>query len=188
MRKLTSHFHITLDGFMADPAGGMDWIGARHDEETWDDVADGMKNTDCVLFGRKTYGMFVGYWPVAENDPKAGPRDRGFAKWIGDTEKVVFTRTLKDAGWRKARVAKDPVADVKALKEKPGNNLLVFGSQSLVATLWNAGLVDELRLHLHPVAIGQGISFSRGFEQKEWKVERTKPLKNGIMSLTFRKL
>lgn len=123
-----------------------DAMGVAVDE----DYAD----TEVLVLGRVTYDSFAGAWPERE---AAGGEDAAFAAQLGDVRKIVATRGTQDLGWRNAEPSADIVATVSALRSDPGTGkVLVAGSISIVRQLLAAGLIDELRLLVHPVAAGAG--------------------------------
>ncbi|HET7705932.1 MAG TPA: dihydrofolate reductase family protein [Thermoanaerobaculia bacterium] len=157
MRRLISHMQVTLDGFVAGPNGELDWSAEYHDEAMWEDVFDLLSNVDAVLFGRVTYQLFEEYWPVVGKDPSATKRDVEFGEWIDETPKLVVSRTLTSVKWKNTTLIRgDGAAEVAKIKEADGNDILIFGSGTLVSSLMSAGLVDEHRTNVHPVILGDG--------------------------------
>jgi dihydrofolate reductase len=118
-------------------------------------VGEDYEDVDVLLLGRVTYDSFAGAWPEREAD---GGEDAAFAAQLGDVRKVVATRGAQDLGWRNAeRVDGDLVEAVAALKADPAiGKILIPGSLSVVRQLMAAGLLDELRLLVHPVAARSG--------------------------------
>jgi len=152
MATLVSTLFISLDGVAEiDPA----WHFPYFDDHMSAAVDEDYQGTDALLVGRVTYDSFAGAWPERE---LAGEEDAGFARRLGDMRKVVVTRGTHDLGWRSVeRLDGDLVAAVTALKAEPGlRKVLVPGSISIVRQLLAAGLLDELRLLVHPVAARHG--------------------------------
>lgn len=147
---------VTLDGFVAGPNGELDWSAEYHDEAMWEDVFDLLSNVDAVLFGRVTYQLFEDYWPVVGKNPSATKRDVEFGEWIDETPKLVVSRTLTSVKWKNTTLIRDGAAEVAKIKEADGNDILIFGSSTLVSSLMSAGLVDEHRTNVHPVILGDG--------------------------------
>lgn len=151
MAAVVSTLFISLDGVAeVDP----DWHFPYFDEAMGKAVEEDYQGTDVLVLGRVTYDSFAGAWPDRE---AAGDDDAAFAKALGDLRKVVATRGQQDLGWRNAERSADIVASVGALRA--GDELgkvLVAGSLSVVRQLLAAGLLDELRLLVHPVFAGRG--------------------------------
>jgi len=150
MATIVSTLFISLDGVVEiDPAWHFPYFDSNMGAAVGDDYAD----VDVLLIGRVTYDSFAGAWPERE---AAGGEDASYAKSLGDVRKVVVTRGSQDLGWRNAeKVEGDLVDAVTALKAADGK-ILVPGSISVVRQLLAAGLLDELRLLVHPVAARHG--------------------------------
>ena len=153
MRKITAGLFIALDGVVEDPA---DWHFPYFNDEMGAAVDAQMGGADTLLLGRKTYDSFAGAWPDRE---KAGGEDADFAKALGDARKVVVSRQDLQFTWRNTEQLKgDLVEAVTALKNEPGTtNIAMSGSVSVVRQLLDAGLVDELHLLVHPIAVRKGM-------------------------------
>ncbi|ANY05433.1 dihydrofolate reductase family protein [Pseudonocardia sp. HH130630-07] len=162
MRTLAITQNITLDGAVEmlgswfDPTAGtgtdLHAEMLRHDE-----------TCDAVLLGRRTFTDFRGFWPEQTAD------ETGVTDYLNRVAKYVVSSTLTDPRWRNSRILSgDPVAEVRALKEQPGQDIVVTGSITLCHTLIAAGLVDELRLFHYPVVQGAG----RGLFPAGWSHEK----------------
>ncbi|WP_421741745.1 dihydrofolate reductase family protein [Cellulomonas sp.] len=151
MATIVSTLFISLDGVAEiDPA----WHFPYFDENMGAAVGEDYEDVDLLLLGRVTYDSFAGAWPERE---AAGGQDATFAAQLGDVRKVVATRGTRELGWRNAEAAPDLIKTVTALKADAGiGKILVAGSISVVRQLLAAGLLDELRLLVHPVAARGG--------------------------------
>ncbi|MDM8086449.1 dihydrofolate reductase family protein [Cellulomonas cellasea] len=152
MAKIVSTLFSSLDGVVEiDPA----WHFPYFDEAMGAGVGEDYENVDVLLIGRGTYEDFAGAWPGRE---AAGGEDAAFAAELGDTRKVVVTRGDQDLGWRNAEAIQgDLIEAVRALSAEEGvDKILIPGSISVVRQLLAAGLLDELRLFVHPVAARHG--------------------------------
>jgi dihydrofolate reductase len=182
MATLVSTLFIALDGVAEiDPA----WHFPYFDEHMGAAVGEDYAGTDVLLIGRVTYDSFAGAWPGRED---AGEEDATFARQLGDTRKLVATRGTADLGWRNAeRVEGDLVAAVTALKAEPGvGKILVPGSLSVVRQLLAAGLVDELRLLVHPVAARSGARlFDEGEPVYPLRLLRSDIFPTGVVRLVY---
>lgn len=151
MTTVLSTLFISLDGVAEiDP----DWHFPYFDEAMGKAVGQDYADTDVLVLGRVTYDSFAGAWPEREAD---GGEDATFAAELGDLRKIVATRGSQDLGWRNAERSNDIVATVAQLRaDQSLGKVLVAGSLSVVRQLLAAGLIDELRLLVHPVAAGRG--------------------------------
>jgi dihydrofolate reductase len=138
------------------------------DEEQARAAADGIAGFDAVLFGRRTYELFEGFWRHAIDDdsstvpdphrPGRRSRDhRVIAVALNDMTKLVFSRTLTDVTWRNARLLHelDP-REIETMKKQPGKDMIVFGSGSVVSQLTQHGLIDEYEFVVCPILLGRG--------------------------------
>ena len=154
MRKNILSIPITLDGYIEGPNRERDWVIA--DDELHDYHTHLLENADLVLFGRVTYELLANYWPTATSDPSLPAGMRRFAEAINPMPKVVFSKTLSDVGWN-TKIAKsiDP-QEIKELEKQAGGNMVLLGGATTTQTFIQHGLMDELQLLVHPVAIGSG--------------------------------
>lgn len=152
MRKVVYWVHTSVDGFIAGPNGEFDWPAMGPELSAWSDSINDRVGT--FLYGRVVWELMAGYWPTADQISDH-PHDLAFAKVWREMPKVVFSRTLTEAGWG-ARVATDAEAEVRALKAQPGKDLLLTGGAGLAATLAAADLIDEYQVVVHPVVLGGG--------------------------------
>ena len=117
-----------------------------------------LDEADTLLFGRVSYGMMAGYWPT----PAAEQDDQAVVARMNGLAKIVISQTLDTAEWAPEQLIGDNVAGVLArLKQQPGKNMLIMGSSALTASLIGMGLVDEVRLMVSPVVLGDGKSLPR---------------------------
>lgn len=159
--KLTVMQFVSLDGVsqgpgspQEDPSGGFTrggWLVPHMDAAFVDQASDWLEHADALLLGRRTYEAFARDWPQI-TDP-ADP----FTARMNDLPKYVATQTLADGSWDPTiLVSGDVETQIADLKAQPGRDLQVHGSSSLAQSLFSAGLVDELRLVVAPVVVGQG--------------------------------
>jgi dihydrofolate reductase len=156
MRKLIYSMGVSLDGFIAGPDGEIDW--SAPDEELHRFYNQEARATGPYLYGRRMYEA-MRYWETAEEEnPSASGPGLEFARIWNDTQKVVFSTTLKKVEGN-ARLVSDNVAEeVARLKEEPGKDLAVGGA-GLASTFVKLGLVDEYHLFVSPVVLGRGTPF-----------------------------
>jgi dihydrofolate reductase len=155
MRKITADLFISLDGVVEAPD---QWHFPYFNEEMGAAVDATLGAADTVLFGRKTYESFAGAWPERE---AAGGEDAPFAKALGDARKIVASSQKLEFTWRNSeQLEGDLVEVVTALKNEPGGNIALSGSVSVVRQLLAAGLLDELHLLVHPIAVRKACACS----------------------------
>jgi dihydrofolate reductase len=166
MRRIVTFNRVTADGYFAGLAGNLDWVVP--DAEVDKAGVEGIPRFETILFGRRTYEMFEGFWPHAVDgsatDPhsagRQSPEIRSMARWINEATKVVFSRTRKEVTWKNSRLFHefDP-REIETMKSQPGKDMMVFGSGSIASQLTQHGLIDEYQFVVSPVLIGSGRTF-----------------------------
>jgi dihydrofolate reductase len=172
MGKLTVTSFITLDNVVEDPQL---WSGAFQSEDTGLYNEAVLRDADAMLLGRVTYDGFAAAWPSRSGDP--------FSDKFNAMPKYVVSSTLERADWNNSTIVADNVFDrVRALKQD--ENLLVWGSPSLVQGLMDAGLVDTYELLVSPIVRGKGIRLFRDAgEQHDLKIAEATVLGGGMLAL-----
>ncbi|MEU5095942.1 dihydrofolate reductase family protein [Streptomyces sp. NPDC020996] len=182
MAKVISTLFISADGVAEiDP----DWHFPYFDENMGRAVTEDYATSDVLLIGRETYDSFAGAWPGRE---AAGGEDAPFAKQLGDMRKVVVSRRPQEFTWRNSELIKGDLVDaVAALKTDTGvRGILVPGSLSVVQQLLAAGLIDELRLLVHPVAARKGRKlFDEGGAPYHLRVTATETFPTGVIRVIY---
>jgi len=183
MAKIVSTLFIGLDGVIEPEE---DWHFPYFDENMGAAVTEDYETSDTVLIGRVTYDSFEGAWPDRET---AGEEDAQFAKWLGDARKIVVSRARdRDLGWRNVEWLEGDLVDAaKALRADPGvKGVIVPGSVSVVRQLLAAGVLDELRLLVHPVAVRHG---ERLFDDSDtvqpFRLLRSESYPTGVVRLIY---
>ncbi|MFM9368644.1 dihydrofolate reductase family protein [Streptomyces sp. Da 82-17] len=189
-RRVTANIALSLDGRYHGPGGPADFgafapyttteVAREHLTRIWEGAT-------TALLGRINAEGFLGYWPTVAADENADPRDRGYAKWLVDTEKLVFSSTLAEAPWEHARIVNAPAADVVAgLKATGEGDILVNSSPSLIKPLLRADLIDRLYLMVFPEIVGGGQRlFEDGLPGTRWKVARQETGDLGEIALVY---
>jgi dihydrofolate reductase len=166
MRRIVMFNRVSVDGYFADADGGLNW--AVPDAELDAEAQKGSTGNDAMLFGRVTYELFEAFWPTAgDEDPHAkgrkSPAIQAMAKFINENAKLVFTRTRSELPWQNSQsLGEFSPSKVRALKEQPGKNIILFGSGSIVSLLSEHGLIDEYRFIVSPLLLGEGDNMIRG--------------------------
>jgi len=192
MRKIIAALQVSVDGFIEGPNGELDWAMAE-DEETWRDVFEMLESVDTCILGRVMYPEYEQYWLAVLANPGGPPlsekpatkNEIAYARWANKTPHIVVSKTLDEVAWKTTRIARD-VEEIRKLKQQPGKDMHVVGGATLVSSLMNAGLIDEVRLMVKPIILGGGKALFKDVkERKSMKLVQTKPLKSGKVSLTY---
>ena len=182
MAKVISTLFISADGVAEiDP----DWHFPYFDENMGRAVGEDYDTADVLLIGRETYDSFAGAWPGRE---AAGGDDAPFARQLGDVRKVVVSRQRLEFSWRNSELINGDLVDaVTSLKADAGiRGILIPGSISVVQQLLAAGLVDELRLLVHPVAARKGRRlFDDGDAPYHLKMTATEGFPTGVIRVIY---
>ncbi|MGP3924572.1 dihydrofolate reductase family protein [Streptomyces sp. 8N616] len=181
MRKITAGLFISLDGVVEAPD---QWHFPYFNDEMGAAVDATLGAADTLLFGRKTYDSFAGAWPERE---AAGGEDAGFAKTLGDARKIVVSNQELEFTWRNSEQLEGDLVDaVTALKNEPGGNIALSGSVSVVRQLLAAGLLDELHLLVHPIAVRKGMRlFDEGETPIPLKLISSETFRTGVLNLVY---
>ncbi len=178
MRKLFVSNLMSLDGFFETTDHKLDWFVI--DDEFLDYADDMLRSVDLILFGRKTYELMAAFWPTA--------KDRN-AHHMNGLAKIVFSKSLARADWNNTRLVRDNAADeVTRLKQQPGKDIVILGSAMLASSLLAQGLVDEYRVIINPVLLGQGNPLFKDVRQKiPLQLSGTRSFRSGVNVLYYQK-
>ncbi|WP_405498178.1 dihydrofolate reductase family protein [Nocardia sp. NBC_00511] len=181
MRKITAGLFISLDGVVAEP---QDWHFPYFNDEMGEAVGAQLGEADTLLLGRVTYEGFAGAWPERE---AAGGEDAGMAKAFGDARKIVVSQQELSFSWRNSeQLQGDLVAGVAALKAEAGESAIgMSGSPSIVRQLLEAGLIDELHLLVHPIALQSGLKLFAEGQPIPLDLLSAKAFKTGVVHLVY---
>ncbi|MEA2453226.1 MAG: hypothetical protein QOG04_1936 [Actinomycetota bacterium] len=182
MRKIVAGLFMSLDGVVEAPD---QWHFPYFSDEMGAAVDASLGSADTLIFGRKTYDSFAGAWPERE---AAGEEDAPFAKKLGDARKIVASSQNLEFTWRNSEQLKgDLIEAVTALKNEPGDsNIALSGSVSVVRQLLEAGLLDELHLLVHPIAVRKGMRlFDEGDRPIPLELIKSDTFKTGVMNLVY---
>jgi dihydrofolate reductase len=181
MRKIVATLFISLDGVVDQLET---WHFPYFNDEMGAAVDRVLSTADTLLLGRVTYDSFAGAWPGIEAE---GGEDADFARKLGDARKIVVSRQELEFTWRNSeRLQGDLVESVAALKREPGDtHIAISGSPSVVRQLLDAGLLDELHLLVHPVAVRKGMRLFDGDNAIPLRLIAAEPLKTGVLDLVY---
>lgn len=171
----------TLNGFFEGPNRELDW---HHVDDEFNEFAvDQLDSTDTLLFGRVTYEMMASFWPTPaaiENDPIVAGK-------MNSLRKVVFSKTLTKTYWKNTILIKNNMLEeIKSLQSLPGKDMILLGSSDLSAFLIGHGMIDEIRIMINPVLLGNGKTLFSGLERTHTlKLTKTKTFNSGNVLLIY---
>ena len=162
-RPLILHMSVSLDGFVAQTDGTIDWhrpdnapdYGAHRHRANLELLGQ----IGTIVMGRGAYLEFERGWSGSDNP---------MARLMNSLPKVVFSQSLDEVTWNNARLTREPVEEeVRALKREEGKDVVVFGGARIAHSLMRHRLIDELRLTVHPVALGEGLPLMHGLPEPQ---------------------
>ncbi len=157
MRKLIVSMNVTLDGYMSGSECELDWHFQYWTKEMAESLCEQLSKADTILLGRVTYNAMARYWLSKVVNPSLRGEDFAFANMMNSYDKIVFSKTITLPEWSNSKLVSGNLEDeINLLKQKPGKDIIVYGSGRLVNSLIKSGMVDEYQLWLHPVVLGKG--------------------------------
>jgi dihydrofolate reductase len=176
--RLVATEYLSLDGVFHEPG---QWSRAYFNDEAAQFKWAELQASDAMLLGRKTYEGFAAAWPAMR------AQTGEFGAKMNDMPKHVVSSTLKEATWTGSQLVRgDVLAGVRALKAKPGGDLLLAGSAQLFRAVMAENLVDRYRLMVHPVVLGGGAKlFAEGAGTRDLALVETRSFKSGIVVLEY---
>jgi dihydrofolate reductase len=188
MRKIIAALQVSLDGLIEGPDGELDWV------ETWEDTFDLLSQIDTCILGRRMYPGYEQYWSAILANPEgilpftgkvASKGEIEYAHFAEKTPHIVLSRTLDGVAWNNTRIVRD-VDEIRKIKQHPGKDMHAVGGATLVSSLMNLGLIDELRLVVQPVVLGKGKALFKDVKERHvLKLLEAKPLTSGVVRLTY---
>jgi dihydrofolate reductase len=185
MRKLVVQQWVTVDNIAAEEDGGLSFVAVEPFDDAITDnpyqnsMMGFIDSVDTMILGANTYNQTKGYWPYAEDQGEYGRK-------LNSLTKVVASSKLDDAPWGEfpaATVTRDPAATIRELKGHSGKDIWLWGSLTLMHSLLDAGLVDEVRMLVSPAARGKG---TRLFEdRRDLKLIEATGFDNGVAILRY---
>jgi dihydrofolate reductase len=184
MRKLVVQQWVTVDNIAAEEDGGLSFVSVEPFSEKTDPAFQAsmmgfIDSVDTMLLGANTYAQSKDYWPYADEQGEYGEK-------LNNLTKVVVSSKLEDAPWGgfpAATVTRDPVATIRELKEQSGRDIWLWGSLSLMHSLLDAGVVDEVRLLVCPASRGKGTRVFQG--PRDLRLVEGTSFENGLVLLRY---
>ena len=188
-RPFIAAMQVTLDGYSLGPDGTADWV------DSWADGLALLPPVDAFVLGGGMFPDYEVFWAAIREDPVTAsqwlgrapyPREIEYARTAAETPHLVLSTTLENATWPTARIVRD-LDQLWALKAPTGGAVYVVGGAGLVRSLIDEGLLDELRLIVHPVAVGAGAALFGGIARRaDLELVDSEPTAAGRLRLTYR--
>ncbi|HTW49859.1 MAG TPA: dihydrofolate reductase family protein [Acidobacteriaceae bacterium] len=177
MRRVIVSNLMSIDGFFESVNREIDWFTVE--EEFMGYAREMLASVDTILFGRATYEHMAAHWPKAPRDP--------IADKMNSLPKIVFSRTLPEAVWGPVKpVRGDAAAEVARLKSLPGMDMVVLGSAALASSLLSAGLIDEYRVIVNPIVLGQGNPLFQNLRKRiRMQLTGVRRFASGVVMLSY---
>ncbi|MCQ6282321.1 dihydrofolate reductase family protein [Bacillus sp. EB600] len=176
-RRIILDLAITLDGFIEGEHGEVDWC--IMDSEMG--FINFLNQIDTILYGRKSYDLWGQFTPEIDTDT-----EKEIWEIVHSKEKYVFSRTQKGTDNKAIFINDNILKEVNKLKNKPGKDIWLYGGASLITNFINLGLVDEFRLSVHPVILGEGKPLFIDIKQRlNLKMVNTRTFSSGVVQLIY---
>jgi dihydrofolate reductase len=189
MRRIVAALITSLDGLIEGPNGELDWV------DSWEDPFDLLPQIDTCILGGGMYPGYEQYWSAILANPGgilpltgkvATKGEIDYAHFAARTPHIVVSRTLDKVGWTNTRIVRD-LEDLRTMKAQPGKDMHAVGGATLVSSLMNAGLIDELRIVVQPIVLGRGKALFKDVKERHaLTLLDARPLKSGVVRLTYR--
>jgi dihydrofolate reductase len=173
MGRIVGNFFIALDGVVEAPD---QWHFPYFNEEMGAAVGSGMESNKAFLMGRQLYDEWSAYWPISEDD---------IAGYFNDIPKYVISNSLKNPTWSNTTVLPGDADAVRAFKDSIDGDIGMSGSATTVRWLLANGLLDELRLLVHPIAVGKGQRLFEDTPTHKLQLSNSVTFANGVLDLTY---
>lgn len=177
-RRIILDLAVSLDGFIEGKNGEVDWCIMDPDMG----FTNFLYQIDTILYGRKSYDLWGQYNPKNE----VSDTEKEIWKLIHSKEKYVFSRTQKGTDNKTRFINDNILEEINKLKKKPGKDIWLYGGASLITTFINLGLVDEFRLSIHPVVLGEGKPLFIDIKQRiNLKMVNTRTFSSGVVQIIY---
>jgi dihydrofolate reductase len=188
--KMIAALQVSLDGMTQGPKGEKDWV------DSWADAIELIPDVDAFVLGGRMYPDYGEYWKsIHANPDRVVPFDErlpskseiAYARLAAKTPHVVLSNTLKSVSWPATAMIIGDITELRTLKRQPGKNAYVVGGATLVASLLNEDLIDELRLIVHPIVLGRGQALFGGVNTRlSLDLVEAKPTRSDRLLVTYR--
>ena len=176
-RKIILDLAVTLDGFIEGKNGEVDWCIMDPDMG----FINFLNQIDTILYGRKSYDLWGQFTPESEDDA-----EKEMWEAVHSKQKYVFTRTQTGTDNNAIFINDQVVEEVNKLKNIPGKDIWLYGGASLITSFMNLGLVDEFRLSVHPVILGEGKPLFIDIQERvNLKLVHTRSFSSGVVQLIY---
>ena len=165
---------MSLDGYIEGSNGEIDWH--VWNEEMSDYMMDFFKTVDTFIYGRKSYELMLTYWPIETGE---------FADIMNRTPKIVFSKTLDKVEWNSRLIKQNVVEEIQLEKRKTGKDLVLFAGANIASTFMENGLIDEFRLIVNPVVLGEGTSLFQVRNQMDLELLESRTFGCGNILLRY---
>jgi dihydrofolate reductase len=183
VRRIVVMLSVSLDGFFEGPDHDLSW--GMVDDEVHTEFNQVLGAMSAFLDGRVTYELMAEFWPTADTDPESSPPMVEFARIWRDMPKVVFSRTLERADWNATVVREVVPEEIRRMQAEPGGDMAVGGAD-LADEFRRHDLIDEYRLYVHPILLGQGTPLFRPADDRaELRLLETRTFGNGVVLLRY---
>ena len=183
MRKIVLSMSVSIDGYMEGPNREIDWHLV--DDELHEHFNTELREMGAFLSGRVTHQLMAEFWPTADEDPAGSAPVKEFAAIWRGMPKIVFSRALERAEWNTTIMRDVVVEEIEALKAQPGGDL-ALGGANLAASFRRHDLIDEYRLYVHPVILGQGRPmFGVSDVRTDLRLTQTRSFSSGVALLRY---
>lgn len=181
MRKIIYQMGVSLDGYYEGPGGEIDWH--TMDEEFHEYIVELLCSVDVLIFGRVNYEQMANYWTT----PLAGKTDPVVAAKMNSLPKIVFSKSLEAVRWNNTRLIKDnAAAELLKFKEEAGEDTALLGGSVLASSLIGENIIDEFRIIISPVVLGDGHSLFAGLKERlHLRLFKTRVFRSGNVLLYY---
>lgn len=183
MRKIIVSNLVSLDGSISGPNGEIDWFVNIADKEFENYSVSLINSIDTMLFGRITYQLMESYWPNATT----ATDDQRIIDAMNNYQKIVFSKTLNKVDWKNSRLVKGNLIDeVIQLKKQSGKDMVIYGSGSIVSILAQKNLIDDYRIFVSPIVLGNGKPLLSNIKEKiNLKLLEMRKFNSGLVLLHY---
>jgi dihydrofolate reductase len=188
MRKVVLYMHTSLDGCVeGSSAWDISWISYNHELEKY--AEEILSNVDTVLWGRTTFLGMQQYWTSVPDNPESSEHEINHAKWLENTTKIAFSKTLEKVDWKNSRLVKENISEeITNLKKQSGKDMIILGSPALAQSLMKLDLIDEYRLTVNPVILGSEKPLFKDITKKmDLKLVDSRVFDSGVIGLTYQR-